>query len=123
MERILALDIGMRRTGVAYADSDTGVPFPLETIEHTTTDELIMKVLSTVSERRITHLVVGLPFLLSGAEGAQAKYVHSVVEELKRNGLFVELIDERYTTERSDVIDVDAKAACTILGVYIDKKK
>lgn len=116
MSRILALDIGMRRTGVAYLDEETAVPLPLDTIAHRTTEELLDRIGVLVAERKIDSLVVGLPLLPSGQEGAQATYVRTVAEQMTVRG-FPPLTfrDERYTTPRSRTGDPDASAALNLL--------
>jgi putative Holliday junction resolvase len=122
--RYLALDIGTRRTGVAYGDDETGIPLPLETIKHTSEEELITSIQKLCSERNVDLVLVGLPLLPSGDEGSQSSYVHSMVEKLIELGLKVELIDERYTSPRkggsdSQKTDPDAAAACAILAVKL----
>lgn len=115
MARTLALDIGTKRTGVAFLDEVTGIPLPLDTIAHTSVEELVAAVHRILGERKIDRLIVGLPLLPSGAEGSQARFVRSVASKLSSLSLPVEFKDERYTTPRSKASDPDAAAACNLL--------
>lgn len=118
--RLLALDIGTRRTGIAYCD-DTGVPLPLNTIEHESERALIDHIHDLIAARNIDHLIIGLPLLPSGAEGKQSKIVRSVGETLSAM-VPVEYLDERYTTQDS-YPDPDARAACALLTTFLERRK
>jgi len=115
MARLLALDIGTKRTGVAYLDEDTGVPLPLATIHHASVEALLLQIATLVHERNIDRLIVGFPLLPSGQEGAQSDFVRSVAEQLEERGWPVTLKDERYTTPRGKSADPDAIAALNLL--------
>ncbi|MEQ1849130.1 MAG: Holliday junction resolvase RuvX [Candidatus Peribacteraceae bacterium] len=122
--RLLSLDIGMRRTGVAFAEEETGIVMVLDTIEHTSTDQLVTRVTEIAKTRGIGLIVVGLPILLGGEEGSQAKYVREVIEMIRmRTGLPVSSIDERYTNESSPKSVKDAKAACEIIEIALQKRQ
>ncbi len=118
--RYLSLDIGTRRTGVAYLDTDVGIPLPLETIHHTSVTQLLASVKTIIAARGVTEVVVGMPLLPSGDEGSQATFVKSVAEKIEESGLAVRFVDERYTTPRAGNRegggDGDATAACQILA-------
>ena len=127
--RYLSLDVGTRRTGIAYLDTDVGIPLPLDTIKHLTEEQLIEDVLKIVGERTIDHVIVGLPLLLSGAEGEQAAYSRHVGELLSSRGVRVRYRYERQTTPRqihhknalpTKGIDGDSVAACAILSQKTD---
>jgi len=118
----LAFDIGMRRTGVAFCDVSTRVPLPLQTLEHTSDDELLDAMRALVAEREAGTIVIGLPLLLSGDAGAQSRHVKALVQKLSLAHVEVVLLDERYTTSRSSLYDGDAAAACDLLQVFLDRK-
>ena len=118
--RYLALDIGSRRTGVAYAESDMGIPFPLETIQHTSLEELEQEVHRLLQDRSVDRVIIGLPLLPSGEEGEQVEYVRSFLPFLE--GIPYELVDERYTTPKGQNGDGDSHAACQILSVILDRQ-
>src|SRR3989338_7335071 len=96
--RYLGLDIGNRHTGIAYLDSSVGIPLPLHTAPET---QLVDAVLAIVRERRVEAILVGLPRLPSGEEGAQAIQSMKVGTLLSSAGVTVKYVDERYTTPRS----------------------
>ncbi len=120
--RFLALDIGTRKTGIAFLDEDTAVPLPLDTFYHDTQEQLLSHVLALVDERSIDKLLIGLPLLPSGDEGAQAAFVRGIASQLAHK-IPVTFVDERYSTppSRSSKHDVhpshfdgDAAAACSL---------
>jgi putative Holliday junction resolvase len=120
--RYLGLDVGLRRTGVAFADSNDDILFSLETISHTSEDELFERVVALVKEKSIDEVVLGLPLLLSGEEGSQANIVIKFNERLQDKGISSSMIDERYTTPKSNELDKDAASACKILSLRLDLK-
>ncbi|TSC79659.1 MAG: putative holliday junction resolvase [Candidatus Peregrinibacteria bacterium Gr01-1014_25] len=118
--RLLSLDVGGKRTGVAYYDDATDIVLPLDTITHPSDEMLIEHVRALCSERNIDRVIVGLPLLPSGKEGAQSRATRAVADRLQATGIDVLLLDERYTTEALD--NPDAAAACTLLRTYIERK-
>ena len=113
--KYLGLDVGTKRTGVAFADTDDDILFSLETIEHSSEEDLLKSIQNLISEKQIDELVLGLPLLPSGEEGSQAEVVHSLCRALDSAQIPYSLVDERYTTEKSKELDSDAAAACKIL--------
>ncbi len=120
--RYLGLDIGVARTGVAFADSTDDILFSLETISHSSEEELIDAVKKIVSERGVDEVVLGLPLLLSGEEGSQAKISINIREKLEKSGITCSMLDERYSTPKSNNIDKDAASACEILAIRLQRK-
>lgn len=120
--KILSLDIGTKHTGVAFADEENGIPLAQDTIDHETVEELAASVEKIIDEKQVGHLVVGLPLLLSGEEGAQVQFVRSVGEILKDKGIGITFIDERYTTPAISENDENTAAACALLTLYLRKK-
>ena len=127
--RFLALDIGTRRTGVAYLDTDVGIPLPLETVRHTTQEQLVDEVMRIILERKIDRVIVGLPLLLSGAEGGQSGIARATGALIEKAGVVVRYADERFSTPGNSThknvvsaqnYDGDAAAACSILSGKID---
>ena len=116
---LLALDVGTRRTGCAFADDADGIVLALETFVHTSVEELSDKVSSLAKARKVEHIIVGNPLLLSGAEGSQTDVVKMLSQMLQKEGFSVTLFDERYTTPDRPLGDGDAEAACTILLTYL----
>lgn len=121
--RILALDIGRRRTGVAFAEDTIGVPVALDTVQHESIDDLRDQVLVLADERNVDVLLLGMPLLLSGKEGDQSAFVRTCGDRLEAVGMHVEYMDERYSTgTRTKDIDGDAKAACELMLTYLSKR-
>ncbi len=125
---ILALDIGMRRTGVAIADDGNGVVVALDTLAHASVQELIAKIQEVAKTKNVGQLVLGLPLLLSGEAGSQAEFVRSVGQDLQKSGFLVSYIDERYSTPsgrqpEDREIDQDSASACQILHMHLDRNR
>lgn len=127
MSHFLALDIGLARTGVAFGDDEQDFIVALDTLHHSTLDELATQVSRLVCEKKIDRMVVGLPRLPSGEEGEQAGIVRAAAKVIRsKTGLSVDFIDERYTTKTplsGLKSDPDAESACQILSVYLAQKK
>jgi putative Holliday junction resolvase len=120
--KLLALDVGERRTGVAYFDSAIDFVIPLDTIHHKNELELLDAVDAVLQQRGVKDVVIGLPLLLSGVEGSQAKFAKMIGAQLVARGFDVDYIDERFTTDRQTPSDGDAKAACIVLNTYLQQK-
>ena len=121
--RILSLDIGRRRTGVAFADDAINVPMALNTLHHRSVEQLVEQVGELIHEKSIDELLIGLPLLLSGIEGEQVEFVRSCADQLERFGLPIAFLDERYTTVKGGELDGDAVAACDLLTTYLAQRQ
>jgi putative Holliday junction resolvase len=121
--KLLALDVGERHSGVAFFDAAIDFVIPLDTIHHHNELELLDAVDVVLQQRGVKDIVVGLPLLLSGVEGSQAKFAKMIGAQLVARGYAVDYIDERFTTDRLTPSDGDAKAACIVLNTYLQKKK
>jgi len=121
MVRILSLDLGMKRTGVAFFDEQTNIPLPLTTLVHADDHDLVQQIIALARVRSVDRLLVGLPLLPSGTEGSQAKWVHTIVEQLTTNGFTVSLLDERFSTPIDHKSDPDAFAALNLLQIAIKR--
>jgi putative Holliday junction resolvase len=135
--RILAIDPGERRIGVAGADLGLRVAIPLTTIEGG--PDAVEAVAQLVEEEGARALVVGLPLSLSGALGPQAQQVRALAEALaERLSIPVLTWDERLTSAEArrrlsgggggggrhrQKRDVDALAAAIILQAYLDSQR
>ncbi len=98
--RILALDLGERRTGCAYVDTkEVGFPVPLPTLQHSSEDERKAHVLALIHTRSIEHVIIGLPLLPGGSEGAEARGSRLFGDALAKTGIQVTYRDERYTSQ------------------------
>jgi putative Holliday junction resolvase len=120
--RLFALDIGTKRTGVAFVDTDNDIALPLDTIIADSREEMIERVLDLVEARHVEEIVIGLPLLPSGEEGSQVRYVRACGEQLQHQGVTVVFMDERYTTSKNTSFDGDARAACELLQIYLERR-
>ena len=135
--RMLALDVGDRRIGLAVCDSGESVATPVATVKHTSHARDIETILAEAAERQAERIVVGMPLSLSGDMGPQARKVARFVEKLAaETDIPVEAVDERYSTAEARRLmaeagagrprergRVDAAAAAVILQSYIDSRR
>ena len=97
--RILALDVGERRIGVAAADSETRVALPVGVVERTDPAADADAIARLIEEQKAEALVLGLPISLNGSLGPQALLVRAFGDQLAaRLGVPVEYWDERLST-------------------------
>ncbi|MFA5799481.1 MAG: Holliday junction resolvase RuvX [Candidatus Peribacteraceae bacterium] len=124
MSGILALDIGTKRTGLAYAQTGQGFVMALDTLRHDSTDELIALLRPIAKGKKVGELIVGLPRLLSGVEGKQAGLVRKTADAIAAAlRLPVTFVDERFTSGAGERGDPDARAACAILSIVLAQRE
>jgi putative holliday junction resolvase len=124
MARILALDHGSARCGVAVSDPSGTLATPLPVIERPESKKGLAAIARVAQEQGVERVVVGLPLTLRGEEGEQAAAARTFAERLTRRlNLPVELHDERLTTrlaERTGEPDnADSRAAAHLLESYL----
>ncbi|MBT8165386.1 MAG: Holliday junction resolvase RuvX [Acidimicrobiia bacterium] len=125
MGRLLGLDYGTRRVGVAICDSSRLIASPYAVLEAV---DVLAGLDEILSAEDIEGIVVGLPVSLSGQEGQVARAARSFAETVgSHTGLPVELVDERFTTKvaedvliqggvrRSKRRDIRDKMAATVM--------
>ena len=139
MGRILGIDYGERRIGLAVSDPTGTIAQPLPTLRRRPKQRAPLKrIVEVAREYDVEAIVIGLPIETSGREGTQARTVRGFGEALrKRAGLPVEYRDERLTSARArreitrmdlpasarrDKERVDAMAAMFILQSYLDDR-
>ncbi len=123
--RVLALDYGSARTGVAISDPTGTLARPLGVVEGAVTDSGLAELARLVREEEVDRVVVGLPLTLRGTHGEQAAETERFVEALR--GVLavpVELFDERFTTDLAQqtggAAPEDALAAAHLLSTYLE---
>ncbi|MFQ6100519.1 MAG: Holliday junction resolvase RuvX [Anaerolineae bacterium] len=136
--RVLALDVGERRVGVAISDPTGTVAHPLQTLVRGSREEDFAAIAVIVAEHDVGLVVVGQPLSLDGTKGLQARRVTRYADALAAC-LPVRVVswDERFTTVTADEIlrqsrkkkrrrraraggELDAIAAAVILQSYLD---
>ncbi|MBI5419576.1 MAG: Holliday junction resolvase RuvX [Deltaproteobacteria bacterium] len=101
--RLLGLDFGSRRIGMAVSDPLGVTAQPLPAIQRQGEKKDIEAVASVAGEHEVEGVVVGLPLLLDGGEGTQAVLARRFGEKLReRLGLPVVTWDERFTTAQAE---------------------
>jgi putative Holliday junction resolvase len=122
--KVLALDYGSARTGVAVSDPSGVIARPLTTVERVGTEQGSKRLLALVAEEQPEQIVVGLPLTLRGERGEQARETEAFVERLRKAvSIPVEVYDERLTTvlaaRTPSAAPEDALAAAHLLESYL----
>jgi putative holliday junction resolvase len=122
--RVLALDFGAARTGVAVSDPTGTLARPLTVVERAGSEAGLGRVAALVREQGAERVVVGLPLTLRGDHGEQARETERFVNELRAVlDVPVETFDERFTTslaESGGDAPEDARAAAHLLAGYLE---
>lgn len=136
--RLLGIDFGLKRVGLAVCDSLWILSSPLNSYKTKSMRDTIDYVATLAKSEGVGGIVVGLPLNLDGTESVQSGRVRAFVRNLNKvTGLPVELQDERLTTVEADELLtqagvkrseerkklVDSMAAVVILQSYIDNNK
>jgi putative Holliday junction resolvase len=101
--RILAIDYGSRRMGLAVSDALGITAQGLDTLERKNKRSDFARLERTIREYQVKEIVLGNPLRMSGEEGTQARKVAEFAEELRRRfGLPVQLWDERLTSSEAN---------------------
>ena len=136
-KRILAIDYGERRLGVAISDPLNIIARGLQTIDHDT--RLFEKLRGLIAEHDVGSIVVGIPYTLKGEVGMKAKEVQEFIARLRREvHVPVRTWDERFTSklaqnamhemgtkkkERRRKGNVDRLASTLLLQSYLESLK
>ena len=135
--RILGIDYGERRIGLAYGD-EIGVATPLKAAVQATREEREDFIAEVIKQRRVDKLVVGYPYNMDGTVGFKAREVDAFISKLEvRFKLPVERVDETLTSVQAQNAvknkkrnlaatkktratgDLDSSAASLILQDYL----
>lgn len=135
--RVLAVDPGSKRVGLAVSDPTATIAQPLATVDGEPRATLASRLAEVARKQEATRIVVGLPRRLDGSLGPEAKAARELGQELhKATGLPVEFMDERLTTalaERTMIstgvrrakrrATIDQVAAALLLQSNLDSKR
>ena len=135
--RVLGLDLGEKRIGLAVSDEDARIAFPAGVLVRKSERQDFAALRKLVEERGIGRAVVGLPLHMSGRAGPQAEAARAFAVTLaEKAGIPVDTLDERWTSvaaerslretgrrtiERHGKGVVDEVAATLLLGAYLER--
>jgi putative holliday junction resolvase len=124
--KVLALDFGSTRTGVAVSDPTGTIAKPIGVVERAATETGLAQLAALVRVEEVERVVVGLPLTLRGERGEQADETERFVTALRATvEVPVETFDERFTTDLAEQTSngegsVDAVAAAHLLSSYLE---
>jgi len=126
--KVLALDFGPARTGVAVSDPTGTVARPLAVVERAASEAGLARIRDLARAEGAERIVVGLPVTLRGERGAQAAETERFVQALRAAAdVPVETFDERFTTRLAQASPTtspraaeDARAAAHLLSTYLE---
>ena len=136
MSRILGVDYGERRIGLALSDPLGIIAKPLKVIDRKKTPDYLSEILETAKEKDVKRIVVGVPFTLKGEHSKQTDIVKNFIDELLTLGkIQIIPIDERLSSVAAEISlqlqgvktghekgRVDETAAAIILQEYLDSQ-
>lgn len=100
--KILGIDPGRRRVGLAIADTSVRVATGFDVIQYTGREKFLQRLKSIIDDEEIALIVVGLPKNMDGSEGDAAKNSRRLADSIKeRFDIEVTLMDERLTTHQA----------------------
>ena len=122
--KVMALDFGPARTGVAVSDPTGTIARPVGVVERAHTDNGIAEVVALVRAEAVEQVIVGLPLTLRGERGDQARASEQFAKRLRKAvEVPVVLFDERFTTDLAQQTpsdsELDARAAAHLLSSYL----
>jgi putative holliday junction resolvase len=124
--KVVALDYGSARTGIAVSDPTGTLARPVGVVERVGTEAGLEQLVRLIASEGAERVVVGLPLTLRGERGEQAVETERFVDQLRRViDVPVEGFDERFTTDLAEQdpgsrnLPPDARAAAHLLTSYL----
>ena len=110
LKRILALDLGQVRTGVAVSDSLGWTAQPIGVIKTCPYQKAVARIRDLVRQYEVGTIVVGMPYNMTGSEGPQAAWVRQFAKRLARavKGTEIAFWDERLTTFEAEELLIES---------------
>ena len=122
--KILGLDIGDKKIGLAVADDSISIASPLDILADGDRSDKIRKICDLVNSENIELIIAGMPYNLKGEIAHQARKVQVFLKHLrKETNVPIETIDERMTSKLAGGGVDDHHAAALILQTWLDRKK
>jgi len=137
--RVLGIDLGSRRIGLALSDEGARIASPFRAMARRGDARDVANLCELIRERGVGRVVVGLPIHMSGRRGPEAEAAQAFARALEKgSGLRVDMIDERWTTMEAERslremgmtgkrgrrrrAHVDAVAASILLRTYLERE-
>lgn len=103
--KILALDYGRKRIGLALADAEARIAEPHDTLERVNRNEDMRRLREFVRDHGVKQIVVGQPLRLDGTAGEMAEEARRFAERVRKQiGVPVELVDERLSSWQAEQV-------------------
>ena len=122
ISRVLGLDVGSRRIGIAVSDPLGITAQGLETLQRTNKRRDLEYLGDVIRRYEVRQIVVGLPLRMSGEEGTQSEKMRAFAEDLRKNfGLPVHLWDERLTSAEANRFLRETELSIAKRGKAVDR--
>lgn len=134
MARILGIDYGEKRVGIAISDFTGMLATPVRIAQVASDKQALTAIQAACRELEAEKVVIGLPINMDGTRGPMAQKVEAFAQSLRETGLVVELYDERLSTSLVERVLIDADlsrarrkqvrdklAAQVVLQGYLDR--
>jgi putative Holliday junction resolvase len=133
VSRVLGVDLGAKRVGLAISDPGRIISSPLETLAMESETALVSRLVRLCREREVTTVVIGLPLSADGSEGPGCARARRIAGKMTEAGIAAELVDESWSSRDAQQVlkemgksrraakeKVDAIAASLILRDYLE---
>ena len=135
MGRVLGIDYGARRIGLALSDPLKMIASPFKTLVNLSANKLMVELQNIISDNEVEAIVIGIPIGMQGQDTAQTKRVRHFAKTMTDLGIPVSLEDERLSSVSAtraltmqkiktgfNKAEVDRTAAAIFLQQYLDKQ-
>ena len=136
MNRIIGIDFGLSKVGIAISDPSGIISMPLETIRYKNQKDLIERLKKIALEKNVKTLVIGYPLNMNYKENSMTEIIDKFKVVMENNDFEIYLEDERLSSQYAKKIMiqqdiktgknkemVDLLSASIILQTYLDRKK
>ena len=136
MNRIIGIDFGLSKVGIAISDPSGIISMPLETIRYKNQKDLIERLKKIALEKNVKTLVIGYPLNMNYKENSMTEIIDKFKVVMESNDFEIYLEDERLSSQYAKKIMiqqdikhvknkemVDVLSASIILQTYLDRKK
>ena len=122
MGKVLGVDFGDRRTGVAVSDDSRTIAFPRETLECPRVEQAAAAVARLAAAEQVAEIVVGLPVNMDGSRGPRAARTEEFLAELaRRTAVPLRRWDERLSTKVAEAVLIEAGTSRAKRRGVVDK--